>query len=253
MAKWMLFDKLDEIPEHLREGAVKEGETYKIDGDGLLAKNKELLGTVTQFKDAAKKLKEFDGVDPAKAKAALEEVMNLETRRRELDAEVQKAVREAASVHETKQASIAAERDKFKSGLEKAVVVRGLTEIIAKKDGDPFFLTDKLVPHVRAVEENGEFVPKVFGADGKPRFNSKGDPMSLDELVDEAKTDKRFAPAFKAPAASGSGAGAGAGSGQGQGDGQVVSLTREQAKDNRVYRQALEQVKGDASKIVVKD
>lgn len=73
--------------------------------------------------------------------------------------------------------------------------------------------TDLLMPHVRSkmkVAQNGDdFVAIVVDGEGNTRINSKGQPMTVADLVAEMKTQPAYAPAFKSDTKSGSGAPAG--------------------------------------------
>lgn len=251
----IIFNNLDEVPEHLRDTAKKDESngTYFLEGDGadgILKKNKELIDLNKQYKAAADKWKELKDVDPEKAKLALEQMTTLEAERGKLQTAIQSAVQENAKVWEAKIKVVETERDTMRGSLEERIIDTDLTTAVAAAEGDPFFVVPSLRSQVKTFFENGKYVAKVVDDKGQPRFNAKGEPMSMAELVEGAKTDKKYATVFKAPDKSGTGAQPGTGTPT-VASGAVVKLTQEQAKDNRQYRQALETVKGDASKIEI--
>lgn len=90
--------------------------------------------------------------------------------------------------------------------LERNLVQKEVTSAISKHDG----ITSLLQPHVeRAVQlvedDNGDLVPRVVDPDGSPKFNSKGEYMSVDEYVASMKEHEDFGLAFRGRGQSGGG------------------------------------------------
>jgi hypothetical protein len=252
----IVFNNIDEIPEHLRKDAVKDeaNGTYTLEGDGangILNKNKELVDLNKQYKAAADKWKELKDVDPDKAKKALEEMGKVEEERGKLQTAIQSAVQENAKTWEAKVKVVETEREQFKKSLEERIIDADLTSAVAAADGDPYFVVGALRGQVKTVFENGKYVARVVDDKGNARLNAKGEAMSLAELVESAKADKKFEKVFKAPAASGSGAQPGSGNNNNGGSGVAVKISMADAKDASKYREAMKLAGGDPQKIQV--
>lgn len=83
-----------------------------------------------------------------------------------------------------------------------------LRTAIASAKGSPKVLLPVMRDHVRVIE-NEDGIPErvvVDPSDGSPRYNAKGDPMTIAELVAEFRQDPDFAGVFEAEVRSGSGA-----------------------------------------------
>ncbi|HNU83924.1 MAG TPA: hypothetical protein PKO05_10875, partial [Thermoanaerobaculia bacterium] len=106
---------------------------------------------------------------------------------------------------------------------------------IAAAKGDPDLLLPHVLASVEVVEEGDEFVARVLDPKerGKHRFDSKGEYMTISELV-TADLRERFPRAFEGSGTGGSGATGSAGS---EGGGAIV-LSLDQAKDPATYRRA---------------
>lgn len=259
----IIYTSLEEIPENLRPNATKlDGDAgYQLDGDGLIRKNTELLGEVSGLRALANKFKDLgDNPDVNKIKTALAEYESAGQREADITRRIQAAVQDANKTFSAKEQTYTTQLAGLRSALETQLIDNVLTSEITSANGDPFFVLPQLRGSVKVVQDanNGGFTTQVVDNKGTARFNSKAEPMSIKELVAEARQDQKFASVFKAPVASGSGSqgtGAGAtGGGAGMGNAQgTVNLTRADARNAQVYQAALKQVNNDPSRVVFTD
>lgn len=96
--------------------------------------------------------------------------------------------------------------NKMKSSMEKNVVEKEVVNAINKHEG----ISRILEPHVKSAvqlveEDDGTMVPRVVDNDGSPKFNTKGEYMSVDEYVATLREDEEFGVAFKGRGQSGAG------------------------------------------------
>lgn len=155
----------------------------------------------------AKKAKAFEalGKTPEEISELLKKLEEEEEKKAEKSGEWDKLKAQLNEQH----AKALAEKDKvietLRSRLERELVDAKAVEAISEKKG----VAQLLLPHVRAnvrVVENdaGELVVRVVGADAEPRLNSKGDYMTIAELVEEMSKSDVFGRAFEASGISGS-------------------------------------------------
>lgn len=258
-----IFANEAEVPESLKAKAVKQEDgTYLFEGDGLVKKNNELLVELTQAKKLSALLKGLDteNLTPEKIKAAITDMETSDQREQQIQSRIQAAVEENSRKLADKVKASSDQVISMQSSLEKHLIDSELTRAIAAEDGDARFVAPILRSRVKVIKQDtGDYATRILNDKGEIALDDKGSPRDVLSLVKEAKADKAFAAVFKAPAASGSGtptipaksgeAGTGPGLAVGT-DGRIL-LTREQAKDHMVYRQAVELVKGDSSKVSI--
>lgn len=94
----------------------------------------------------------------------------------------------------------------MQSSLEKYLINSEATNAIAAEKGNPALLT-RFVRDFTKVQklENGDYVARVVDADGEIRYNGKGDPMTVSELVKSMKEDKTYGVMFEAEVVPGGG------------------------------------------------
>lgn len=98
---------------------------------------------------------------------------------------------------------------KLKLSLERRLIDADATEAIAEAKGVPALLLPHVRASVRVVEEDGEFTVQVVDAQGNPRVNGKGEPLTIKDLVSEMRQSEIFGRAFEPTGTSGGGAGSG--------------------------------------------
>lgn len=94
---------------------------------------------------------------------------------------------------------------RLRGTLERHLIDGAATAAIAEAKGVPQLLLPHVRAHVRVVEENDEFVARVVDAKGDPRVDSKGNFMSIGDLVSEMRQNEVFGRAFESSGAGGSG------------------------------------------------
>lgn len=94
----------------------------------------------------------------------------------------------------------------LQSSMEKTLIQRDVTSAIAKNEGIETLLRPHIESNVKLMEnDDGTLVPRVIDSDGSPKFNSKGEYMSVDEFVATLREHDDFGVAFRGRQASGAG------------------------------------------------
>lgn len=188
------------------------------------------------YKERNELLKRFDGIDPETARAALQAQVEREKADAEKKGEWERLRTKLAEEHGKALEKERATAQRLRTSLERQVVRAEAVRAIAAAKGDPDLLLPHVLASVAVVEEGEEFVARVLDPKdrGKHRFNSKGEYMSIAELVAEDLRE-RFPRAFEGSGTAGSGASGSTGGGSGAG---AVVLSPEVAKDPASYRRA---------------
>jgi len=205
-------------------------------GEDLAATLKALRSKLDSvYKERNELLKRFGDLDPEAARAALQAQADREKADAEKKGEWERLRTKLAEEHGKALEKERATAARLRSSLERQIVRAEAVRAIAAAKGDPDLLLPHVLASVEVVEEGDEFVARVLDPKerGKHRFNSKGEYMTISELV-TADLRERFPRAFEGSGTGGSGATGSAGS---EGGGAVV-LTRDQAKDPATYRRA---------------
>lgn len=109
-----------------------------------------------------------------------------------------------------------AEKQKAYAARDRELITSALTQEIVKEKGNARLLLPILQRHVKVIETDDGYRAAVVDADGDERLNAKGEPMTLADLVREAKSDSELLDAFAADGRSGGGAGGAGGNGGGK-------------------------------------
>lgn len=217
-------------------------------------------------RDATNKLKAFEGIDAAKAKAALEfhskyeqgelndeQAARLQAREKQL---LEKYEAQAAAITKKladNETAATAREKHLLSQLDLNMRRSTVRAAIAKHGGSLRLLEPVVLSHSRMIEEDGKFITQMLGEDGNPilsrRAGSTTEPMDADEYVEMMKTDREFAQAFSGSGSSGAGTGS---DNNKNAAGQIV-LTKAQAKDVRTFRDAQERAKKAGTSVVIAD
>lgn len=212
MAIKAILEKLDDAPEGLREHyAEKDGKFYlsvePVDGYALEDVNglKSALGKErTQRETLERTVVAFKDIDPAKARAALEELETLKA----IDP-TKEADKIANTKFEAAKAQLLDQHGKEVKARDERIAklsgaVDGLTRkqqatlAIAEAKGSVELLLPHVLAHTRVKEtEAGDFVVEVVDAAGNVRIaDAKGTPMDVKGLVAEMRQHDVFARAF---------------------------------------------------------
>lgn len=185
------------------------------DVSGLKAKNAELIA---KNKSLAALAKQYDGIDPEQARAAMEGAKLAEEQRAKAAGEWDKHKAKLQDEFTKERTALEGKTERYRAALyerEVRLAARQALEVVAVS-------VDLLMPHVekhlRMVEApDGTVGHAVIGPDGEPRLKgSKGEPMTVVDLVEEMRSQSMFLSAFKGTGSTGTGAmggahGAGAG------------------------------------------
>lgn len=190
------------------------------DVDGLKTTLSKVNGN---FSNAEKELKKFGSAwdkekgtwthanDPAKVKTALAKFDEFSTfdPTKEADKIAEQKVEaiktQLVTSHEEEKTAWT-ERNNLLSGTVADLLVKQqATTVLAAEKGDPELLMPHIERQTKVVEKDGKFSAVVVGADGNVRFNGKGEPMTIGELVAEMKKASSFGKAFEGEGTGGSG------------------------------------------------
>jgi hypothetical protein len=252
----LVVSSLDDVPEDVRGRyeADADGKTWRLqvemDDENNPVPLKRALARARTEKDAAEKalklyqeeIPDLDEYREVKAKLAKLEAQGkgdspkaeeLETRLAALRAELEAGYAKESKKDKAARKEAEERADAATANLERILLTGEATRAIAGAKGRVKPLLPSVLPHLKAVEVNGERVVRVYKG-GEERLNPKtGDPMTADELVAEMKGQDDYAPLFEGSQAQGSGARATSGASGGK----VVYLPRDLAKtDPRGYK-----------------
>lgn len=161
------------------------------------------------------KAKEYEeaGMSPEEIKELREKQQKAKEKELERKGEWEKLKSQLQDQFESEKQQYEQKLQQMQSTLEKNLIQKEVTSAISNHDG----ITSLLRPHVESAvqlveEEDGNMVPRVVDTDGSPKFNNKGDYMTVDEYVESLKQHEDFGVAFKGRGQSGGGTkGAGTG------------------------------------------
>jgi hypothetical protein len=220
----MALKAIIESVEGLPEG-VKEHYTAREDGkfaltvdpvDGFALEDisglKTALGKERTTREKLEKdVIKYKDIDPDKAREALAKLAEFS----EIDPKKEADKLAQAKVDAIKAQLLEAHANELKSRdttlsgyrgqIEKLLIDQSATAALAEAKGS----VDLLLPHIRnasrVVEKDGGFAVEIVGSDGSPKFNNKGEPMNIRELVAEMRQSDTFGRAFEASGNSGTG------------------------------------------------
>jgi hypothetical protein len=214
-----IIESMDSVPEGLREHYTEKDGKFVL---GVEAVNGYALEDVTGLKTALgkerssresleKAVAKYKDIDPEKAREAMTKLAELADidPKKEADKLAQAkvdAIKSQLLDGHTKELKA---RDEtlatYRGQIEKLLIDSAATAALAEAKGS----VDLLLPHIRSaakvVEKDGGFAVEIVGPDGSPKVNSKGDTMTIKELVAEMRNSEVFGRAFDATGQSGTG------------------------------------------------
>lgn len=207
----LAVDKIDDIEEPLRALYEEKDGKFRLKVDGLENEYvpREVLKKAND--ESAARRKELE---PFKKLGKTEEEIRqlIEAAEKAEEIKAKRAgdfekLRESMTAEHAKQ--LKAKEDalaKKDKAIERYLIDAQATAALAAAKGS----ADLLLPHVQRAtkvfeEENGDYVVKVIDAKGEPRFNGKGEPMSIADLVSEMRQSESFGRAFEGSGQTGSG------------------------------------------------
>lgn len=223
-----VVEAIDAVPEAVR-GFYKEADgkfildVEPVDGYALedVAGLKSTLGKeMTLRKKLEKDVVKFKDIDPDKARdalAKLEELSSIDPTK-EAD-KIASTKFEAAKTQllekhngeiQTREARIG----QLTKTVENLLIDQAATVAIAEAKGSIELLIPHVKAHTRVREADGKYFVDVVDKDGNARIgNSKGDPMTINDFVQELRKSETFGRAFDGSGQSGSGTRPGNGGG----------------------------------------
>lgn len=171
-----------------------------------------LSKTLEREKAGIRKLKEFEGIDPTKARDAIGKIDEMAnwTPEQKVKEQIEAITKQLAEKHAgeigDKETAVAT----LKTQLEKVLIEANAIKAITENKGS----VELLLPHVMKFtrmrkSDNGEFISEVIDAEGNVRISMTSGStanMAISEMVAEMKSNSKLAPAFEGSGATGSGA-----------------------------------------------
>lgn len=262
MALPLVVDKIDAVAEPFRsEYTEKDGKFYlgTIAGAGLevadVGKLKSALASErksVQERDAL--LKNFEGIDAAKAREAMEtlaqlgDIKELKSLDEKLAAREKQLTEKFESDRKKIEQKFAGERDalgnvvkSLEGQLSATMIDAAATKAINEAKGSVELLLPiiKQATRIRRDDKTGKVFVEILDADGNVRDSSAAgstSPMSIKEYVEELRNNAAYGRAFDGTGSSGGGASGGASGGGGS----TYRISEADARDPIKYRAARE-------------
>lgn len=217
---------------------------------GLTKNRDEILKEKKALEEQLKLMKDVDAEEYVRLKKEAEEA----ARKRDEEAgNWRNLEKQLLEKHNTELGKRDQRIEKLGKALNKELVESKAAQAIAKAKGVPTLLLPHVSRSIKVVEneQTGDFTPTVIDpVTGQTRIgDTKGTPMTIEQLVEEMRTQDVYSRAFEATGAGGSGS-QGGGGGAGAGG---VKLTREQARDTSLYRQARERAEKSGTTVQIID
>jgi len=236
-----VFEKREDAPEFLRSALLEDNGKFVFEAETSVetAGLKKALDAERAAKANAEKLaKGFEGIDPdeyrrLKADADKIEAEKLkskgdwEAREKQLREQLAADLAGREKQYQTELTTRDERLKKLESSLHKELVTAKLSAEIAKHTPNVAPLLLGAAPYLKVVEDGDGFKVQVVDDKGNPRFaNVKGDPFSIEHLVEEFKAKPEWRGLFPASGVGGSGAPANS---SGSGGGKTMSRAQFEA------------------------
>lgn len=275
-------EQLDQMPEPIKaeyEAVPDRDGVYQLSvnpGDsGLQLTNAASLKSTLEkerqtARDAQKKLKNFEGLDPEAAREALdfktkfdageldnEAEARLKAREKELHEKYEQQRKQLeGKVDETSKFAQEREQQLLRE-LRSAKVSEAVKSAIRQNGGSEHLLAPIVERKVDLAEEDGKFSVQVLNDDGQPMLSRKpgagaGDPMTIDEFVASLRERDEYAPAFAGSGSTGGGSG-GKSTGSGMSVGGKIRISSQDAKDVAKFRAARKQAAESGKELEITD
>lgn len=214
-----LQEMLDNDPEFKAqyEATLEEQATAKAQEAtvGLIKKRDELLAEKKAAKNELEELR--SRVDPDKYEEAIKLLREKEEAELTLEERAAKREQELLNSFKNRETEIIKGNEEALTSLQTQIeakdkalrnylVEKELNAAIASAEGVPELLVPVLKDKIKVVEDNGEYIARVFDGDTPRVGDSKGNYMNINQLVQEAKANPIFGGAFRSSGASGGGA-----------------------------------------------
>lgn len=221
MALKAVLESVDELPEPVRAFyQEKEGkfvlDVEPVEGFALedVSGLKSTLGKeLTKRKQLEKDFAKFKDIDPDKAREALvrlEELGSIDPLKEAdkiVDQRLKAATGQLVEKHTKELDAERARSARLQKAFESTLIDQAATAALAEAKGSVELLLPHVQRHTRVRElDDGRHVVEVIDKEGTVRIgNSKGDPMTISDLIQEMKKSDAFGRAFDGSGQSGSG------------------------------------------------
>lgn len=211
MALQLVVESLESIPENVRSLYQQDGDKFRLQIDGY-EDPAGLKSALQKERETAKSASKQAQAWASLGKSPEEIQQLLESQRK---SEEDKAAKngEWDKLKVQMQEQFGSERAKLESALkakdgaiERYLVDAQATAAISELKGVPALLLPHVKASVKVVDDDGEYVTRVVDANGNPRVNSKGDFLSIKDLVSEMRQSDVFGRAFEPTGTTGGGA-----------------------------------------------
>lgn len=221
MAIKAVIGKLEDAPEAIRSSyraaTDADGEALKgkfiltVDAaEGFALENVEgLKSSLSKERTRAEKaegaIKKFGDLDPDAARKAIEKVAEFEALdpKKEADklaqVKIEAATKQMAEKHAAELEGVRKQATGYREQVQKLLIDNVAITALEGKKGD----VELLLPHVKSQvrlkeNDNGSFSVEVVDKDGNAKIgDSKGTPMTVDQLVEEMSKSDKFGRAFE--------------------------------------------------------
>ncbi len=210
-----IVETLDVVPEVLREDyeQIAEGDNkgkfqLKIIA-GLKKSQQQILAEKKRRDEELEALRrKYDGIeDPQQARDAIARIREIEERKAREEGDFESLKKSMQDGFDKQKQTLEAEITLRDRHIEKYLIESQASAAIAALEGKPVLLMPHIKSQTRVVKDADGFRAEVIDQkSGQVRYNSKGEPMTIRELVEEMAASDDYAPAFRARGEGGSGA-----------------------------------------------
>lgn len=222
------YDKQEDIPEALREYYEEKDGKWVLDSDFQQVDTRRLTNDLAterrkrqEFEAKVRKWEELGKTDEEIAELIAKSA-ELETQTLERKGEWDKLRQQMVDTHNAalkklndKLTEKDAEIKRRDQSIQNLLIDTSATAAIAANEGDPELLMPFVRNQLRVIEDEGKHKVQIVDAQGGPRVNGKGEPLSVAELVAEMRQNEKYGRLFKGSGASGGGTPPGGGGGGG--------------------------------------
>ncbi len=243
-----VYDSMEQVPESIRHGfEEKDGKavlTKEIEVEDLpsVAGLKSTLDkTKREQKALADRLKAFDGFDAEEYTSLKSELETLRakgsTDKGEVDRMLAQLKDGQAKELKTRDDKIVALSSRLVNREKDTAISAALTKFEAAGAGAAKAVQRLVRDSIDIVEEDGEYVTHVLDEKGKVRYSKKsGEPMTVEELVEEMASGDEYKVLFKGTGMSGPGTESNGGP-RNRMNGGKKTVSKEQMQDRDFYKQ----------------
>lgn len=217
MGLQLVVDKLDGVPENFRELYTEKDGKFHLSVDGIedtgpLKRALEAERTRAKALEVQAAAWKRMGKTPDEIEALVEAARIAEENKLTQAGEWDKLKAQMNAKHDEALKGLKTQLDvkdgeikSMRGTLESHLVDMTATAAIAAAKGVPELLLPQVQKFVRVVEQDGRYSTKVVDGKGDPRFNARGEPLTVEDLIAEMKVNEVYGRAFEGSGNSGSG------------------------------------------------